>query len=205
MTKPASAISEAFRKRLKLTEISRLKMESLFSSGAITEKDINLFYEGLFLRLVTSFEALLEELFLGLIVGKYATKPKSEPKILFKDNKTAIEIMVAGQKKYLDWLPYIHTKNRAEAFFRTEHPFLRLDESEKGNLTAALHIRHAIAHQSKYAKEEFERKVVGSLPLLPKEKTPAGYLRASFRTSPKQTHYENLMITLAGMADKLCK
>jgi hypothetical protein len=38
-------------------------------------------------------------------------------------------------------------------------------------------IRNAVAHQSRSARNKFEAEVIGAAPVLPVERTPAGYLR----------------------------
>jgi hypothetical protein len=55
---------------LKSLEWTRTKMERLLSEGAIVRRDIEKVYKGLYLDAITSFEGLVEELFLGLLVGR---------------------------------------------------------------------------------------------------------------------------------------
>ena len=81
-------------------------------------------------------------------------------------------------------------EQRARAFFRGGIPFTTLDKGYKKHLEILLYIRNAIAHRSSYAKGKFEQEVIGSLPLTPRERTPAGFLRSRFRITPVQTRYE---------------
>jgi hypothetical protein len=109
-----------------------------------------------------------------------------------------------GGRAYVDWLPYHHTEKRAEAFFRSGLPFCSLEKNDKKQLEQIIVIRNAVAHQSRAALRKFENEVIGPAPLLPKERTPAGYLRSVFRTAPAQTRYEDIASTCALLARKVC-
>jgi hypothetical protein len=66
-------------------------------------------------------------------------------------------------------------------------------------------IRNAIAHRSRHSHDRFQQEVLGSTPLPPRERTPAGYLRSSFRSGPRQTRYENLTAELLRLARRLAQ
>jgi hypothetical protein len=203
MPKPATTISDAFLARLRTFERARAKLERLLLSGHVTRHDVNLFYEGIFLRTVTSFEALLEDLFVGLLSGKIIPVPRVHPHVIFRSAGVARNVMLAG-KAYADWLPYHHTEKRADAFFREGRPFSKLEKVEKKSLERMLTIRHAVAHQSKAARRKFEHEVIGATPLLSAERTPSGFLRSVFSVTPPQTQYEDIAGTCALLARKLC-
>jgi hypothetical protein len=205
MARPATSISDDFASRLRRFERSRAKLERLFLRGHLTSHDVSLFYEGIFLRTVTSFESLMEELFLGLLTGGIKSGPKIHPRVTFRSATIARDIMLGG-KAYVDWLPYHHTEKRAYAFFRGGLPFCRLDKAEVKSLDRILTIRHAVAHQSRAARRRFETEVVGSTPLLPTERTPAGFLRSVFSGAPSpKTQYEDIAGNCALLARKLCR
>ena len=112
--------------------------------------------------------------------------------------------VVLGGRAFVDWLPYSYTEKRAKAFFRAGEPFSRLTKLEKTSLDRIVTIRHAVAHQSRSASRKFEDEVIGASPLLPAERTPAGFLRSVFRIAPPQTQYEDIATTCALLARKLC-
>ena len=184
-------------------ERTRAKFERLLLSGSLTRHDVCLFYEGIFLRTVTCFERLLEELFVGLLTGAVTSAPNVRPRVIFRSPAVARDVMLGG-KRYVDWLPYSYTEKRAEAFFRGGEPFSKLTKPEKNSLERMLTIRHAVAHQSRSARKKFENGVIGTSPLLPAERTPAGFLRSIFRAMPPQTQYEDIAATCALLARKLC-
>jgi len=203
MPRPATAISDDFTARLRMFERARAKLERLLVSGHVTRHDVNLFYEGIFLRTVTSFEALMEELFVGLLTGGITPGRNVHPRVTFRSAAVARDVILGG-KAYVDWLPYHYTDKRASAFFRGGQPFSNLDKTERKSLERMLTIRHAVAHQSRAARRKFEDEVIGAAPLLSGERTPAGFLRSVFRVMPPQTQYEDIAGTCALLARKLC-
>ena len=101
-------------------------------------------------------------------------------------------------------LPYHHTEKRAAAFFRGGRPFSRLDKKDKKTLERILKIRNAVAHQSRAARSEFD-KIIASVPLLPAERTPPGFLRSVFALAPPRTHYQDIAGTCSLLARKLTR
>jgi hypothetical protein len=203
MPRLAIAISDDFTTRLRRFERSRAKLERLLISGHVTRHDVSLFYEGTFLRTVTSLESLMEELFVGLLTGGITPGRNVHPRVTFRSAAIARDVMLGG-KPYVDWLPYRHTENRASAFFRGGQPFCNLDKADVKSLDRILAIRHAVAHQSRAARRKFEDEVLGSAPLLPAERTPAGFLRSVFSVTPPKTQYEDIAGTCALLVRKLC-
>lgn len=189
---------------LNYLESTRTKTETLMYNGEIVRRDIEQIYKGLYLEVVCSFEHFLEDLFIRLLTGR-CRHPSSSvvPRVTFKSSKVARDVVLGGHN-YVDWLPYNHTQQRANAFFRNGLPFTLLESRDKQIIDQICHIRNAIAHQSNHAKKQFDDKVIGTIPITPRDRTPAAFLRSKFRISPVQTRYENLLIEMAGMAIKLC-
>jgi len=196
-------MSDAYISRLQRFERARVRVEQLLAVGRISRSDALLFYEGIFLRAVTLFEGLLEDLFVGVLVGGVDRGRRVVPRVTFKSHSVARDVMLGG-RSYVEWLPYHHTDRRAGAFFRGGFPFSNLSRSEKRELGRIILIRNAVAHQSRAALRQFEVEVIGAIPLMPAERTPAGYLRSNFRALPAQTRYENIANTFATLARKLC-
>ena len=203
MPRPATAIADDLTARLRGFERARSKMERLLLSGHVTRQEINLFYEGILLRTVTSFEGVIEELFVGLLTGGIIPARAVRPRVTFRSPAVARDVILGG-RSYVDWLPYRYTEDRADAFFRAGEPFSKLDNTDKRSLERILTIRHAVAHQSRAARNKFEAQVIAGASLLPSERTPAGYLRSVFRVSPPRTQYEDIASTCAILARKLC-
>ncbi len=189
---------------LRYIEPTRSKTESLMNKGAIVRRDIEQIYNGLYLEVFCSFEQFIENLFIGLLVNRF-NHPSSHviPRVTFKSDLVAREVVYGGNR-YVNWLPYNHTEQRARAFFRNGLPFTSLQSRDKQLIEQFCYIRNAIAHNSSNSKKIFERKVIGSIPITPRDRTPSGFLRTKFRISPVQTRYENFIVEMAGIALKLC-
>lgn len=172
-------------------------------SGDLVRADVEQVYSGLYLDAITSFEGLIENLFIGLIAGKLESElAEVQPRIHASSNRIARDIVFGG-RNYVDWLPYANTEKRAEAFFCNGLPFARLEKPDKKQLEHQSYIRNAVAHKSNHSKRMFEQQVLAGLLLTTREKTPLGFLRS--RITPAQTRYEYLVGELAAIAQKLCK
>jgi len=100
-------------------------MEDLHSAGDITQRDLNSVYEALFLRAVTRFESFLEELCLGILEKrvKYKKTRKIVLKMTPKSHQALIDV-VFQQNRYLDWLPFDKTEDRADYYLQGGRPFM---------------------------------------------------------------------------------
>lgn len=203
MAKSTIILSNDFRTRLHSLEFTRKKLDILFSSSSITRRDIEQVYQGLFLESVAAFESFIEELFLGLLTGQVNPhSTRTSPKVIFASRSTAMPIVFAG--RFYDWLPYNRTSERAEHFFKNGHPFSALLPNDISKTEEFRLIRNVIAHKSDHAKKLFEKSVIGLTALPPRERRVGGYLVGHFRSSPPQTRYENLIIDMAAIFEKIC-
>lgn len=204
MATPAVKLARELVGHLHYLERTRAKMEALLAKDVIVRRDIEQVYAGLYLEAITSLEQFIEDLFIGLLVGRIDHVSLGiVPRVSFKSDIVARDV-VHGGRQYVDWFPYHLTEERSKAFFRNGLPFTRLESSDKEQIIYFLSIRHAIAHKSRYSQRRFEQRVLGTLPLMPRERTPAGFLRSVFRIAPIQTRYENLVGQMATLALKLC-
>lgn len=203
MPKPTQSLATEFIRRTNILEASRAKMETLCTAGNIAQTDIEQVYAGLFLNTFTEFEALIEDLFLGLLMGKLYSKTYTIVKrVRIKPVSLTQEIVFHG-RHYLDWLPYVQfTLPRAKRYFVNGEPFKQLDDAQIKSLQEYHMIRNAIAHKSDNSQKKFQN-IISGLTLLPHEKTPAGYLRSRPRGTG-QTQYEIAVIELEVIAKKLC-
>ena len=203
MARPALTLAQRYAARLVRLERTRSRSEDLFRKGAIRARDINHIYGAVFLSAVTSFEGFLEDLFLGLLVGRLSAARLVQSRIICLSDLVAREILLQGDQ-YLNWLPYEQTEKRAAAFFRGGHPFSSLEDAEKQVMRQISYTRNALAHQSRHALTVFQAKVLSQVPLLPREKNPSGFLRSNVAAIPRQTRYEQLVAELNAIAHKLC-
>jgi hypothetical protein len=189
-----------YKSSLAKLERIRVRMESLLDSGHVLVREIGLVYESLFLRAVTVYEEFCEEFFFKLLAGtvQYAKAKRIAP--LIRECDTIREIVLQGDK-YLEWIPYDRIKRRASLYLKGGRPFSSLEEAEKDKISRITKIRNAIAHKSKNALETFKDDVIGGMPLLPHEKSPAGFLRSEL--SPGRKRFQAYVEDLVAVAEKL--
>lgn len=129
---------------LKTLELTRAKIEQLFNRGLLVRRDVERVYEGLYLDAIASLELSLEELFIQILTGRGPSR-SVVARVTFRSGQVARDVMLGGERKYLDWLPYERTEKRAKAFLRSGEPFTNIGTSNKRTIEELLSIRHAIA------------------------------------------------------------
>ena len=197
-------LSEQLITHNKELEKTRVRMESLLVSGNISIPDIERVYSGLYLSLFNEFEGTIENLFLGLLSGKYYSKTQNIQCILKIKPNTMTQDVVFGGRNYVDWLPYKdNTIPRAKRFFLNGEPFTLISSSQSSNLDDYCVIRNAIAHKSESAHQKFQT-IINNLPLLPQERTPSGYLRSTPSSSSSQTQFEIASLELESISRLIC-
>ena len=196
-------LHEKFETRTNSIERTRGKMELLIAHGHIDIQDIEHLYAGLYMELFTEFESLLENLFFGLYTGQFVSPTNT---IIRKSKITPyseIQPVIYGGKSYVNWLPYKeHTLRRAKLFFDAGEPFQQLTNNENNKISDYHIIRNAIAHKSPNSLNQFNQ-IISALTLLPRERTPTGYLR-SMPQGSGQTQFEIAIVELKLMTQKLC-
>jgi hypothetical protein len=186
LSNKASALAAGYVARLSSLERTRAKVEDLYRRNLVARRDVERLYGAVFLSSVTSFESLIEELFVGLLSSNIIAPIGVRTRVAFRSRAVAREVVFA-KRPYVDWLPYGHTEARAQVFFRAGRPFTGLDKADKGFLERVCLVRNALVHQSRHAQNRFTSDVIGNMALLPREKSPTGFLRSLFRFAPDQT------------------
>lgn len=203
-SKATSILLSKVQKDFKSIEVTRKRMDKLYSEGKIYKKDINHVYGAMFIKVLTTFEGFLEELFIGLLCERYKlpTRKKCQ-KVIFKDKKITYSIILSGNS-YADWLPYDKLMKKAKIYYHDGKPFSILTAREKGILKKMMAIRNAIAHNSPYSNEKFQKIVLSSITSLPSEyQKPAGFLRYIIRSSPSQSNFEVYLLETIAIVNRL--
>jgi hypothetical protein len=192
-----------FRLSLQRIDSTRARMEKLYGKGQINENDMDSVYEALFLRAVTGFEVFLEELFLSILEGRaqYKAGRRVNLRMTVTSRDALMEILLQGDK-YMTWLPFGRTEDRAKIYLTGGRPFSELDDGNRSTMQTIVTIRHAIAHRSTHAMNDFKVKVIGSRSLLPRERRPAGFLRSQVQPGTKR--FEVYVGQLGNIASTLC-
>ncbi len=190
-----------FLRMLQSIQRTQLRVERLSARKVLAIRDVETLYEGLFLRCVTAFEGLIECVFFQALRGQIGTKTVGG-KITARSNAVLRDVLLDG-RDYLEWLPYTRTLDRAKRYLRGGRPFTQIENDDLDKLAQIARIRNAVAHSSKHAREVFRKKVIANVALLPREQTPAGFLRSSFRSAPAMTRFEMFVAELGRMASTL--
>ena len=190
--------------KLRGIEFTRLKIESLFRDKMIVKRDLDLAYSGLVINAVTAFENYLEKLFYSIMVGNSSFHRDVRPVVrsISKLSEKDVRSLVLGDNRYINWLPYDLTVQRSIAYLVEGNPFKRLKGQDKESLTKIAKIRNVIAHGSPFSEESF-KKMIGDATLPPRERTPIGYLRSVYRTSPTMIQFQSLTGEIIRMSNKL--
>lgn len=199
---PADDLSK-FLRGLQRLHSTRTRMETLYKSRRVTESDMDSVYEALFLRAVTSFEAFLEAQFLSILLGRANYKPGRVAVRMTATSRSALMDVLLQGDKYMTWLPFPHTEDRAKIFLKDGKPFTELTSGDRQILQLIVTTRHAIAHRSTHATKQFEKKVIGSMSMLPRERKPAGFLRSPLSAGTKQNRFDLYLIELGRVASFL--
>ena len=204
MPKPTKSVARIFAQRIQNLEATRSRMERALLAGSIPLDDVAQVYAGLFLEVFTEFEALLEDLFLGLLSGELYSLTNPIKRIVIIKPVSKVQDVIFGGRLYLDWLPYtLYTLPRAKMYFEDGKPFSYLTPPQKDTLHNYNLIRNTIAHKSDIARKKFED-MIRQLPLLAHERTPGGYLRSKPHGGVAQNQYEIAVIELEIIAKNLC-
>lgn len=198
---PKSLVTILQRKLATLDRI-RDKQESNFIRHQIGVRDIEEVYGAIFLNAIASFEGYLEELFIDLLVGRIR-KIHCNVRIDIKSDLVAREV-IFRDKRYFNWLPYSNTKEAAGIFFTGGRPFTLLTQDEEDHLKKCSYIRNAIAHQSRYAIDLFNKKILEGLTLGPRDRRPKSLLRCQFSLSPPTNYYQQYVGKIFAIASRLC-
>ena len=189
-----------FQRSLERLNYTRERMENLYRDSRVNETDMDSVYEALFLRAVTGFESFLEDLFLAILEERIVyPKNRVRLKMTVGSRKALLEILLQGSK-YMNWLPFNNTVERATIYLRDGKPFSELNDGDRSMIKTITLIRHAIAHKSSHAMDQFN-KIIVSMALLQRERKPAGFLRSK---SGARTRFEIYLGELGRLAADLC-
>ena len=202
MPKSSRTLYNSFSNKATELRIVRTNFEAALAANLITQNDILQAYAGLFFDLFTSFEGVIEELFIGLLKGEISHIQPTQ-RIIKVSPKAQVENAVYAGKDYLKWLPYDITKDRAGIYFLNSAPFNNITQANINTLKTYQTIRNAIAHKSKSAMAKFNILISG-LVLLPQERTPSGYLRSIPNPVANETQLEIISTTLLNIMHTLC-
>ena len=200
----STTLFNSFKYKIDTLNKIREKQENLFNKNLIFRRDIEEVYSAIYIDVLVSLEALIEDLFIGLLTGQISSRHiKTKAKINVKTTKIARDI-VYHSRNYFNWLPYENTERYAMIFFYKGGPFTLLNKDEKNDLVKCLIIRNAIVHKSNYAVREFNEKILTGLILRPRDKKPSSFLRIQFSINPNLNYYQQYVLKILKIANTIC-
>jgi hypothetical protein len=165
------------------------RMESLHVRGYLSKRDVERAYRGAFLEFCSHVENMIEKLFVGMLVGRYEHRdPQICALVNIRSDVVARHILYGG-RRYVDWLPFDHTEERAKAFLARGRPFSDLNSDDKGHLKGIVVLRNALAHDSGHALRQFRKQMVNPNILPPAQQRPDGYLRGQYAVGSSRFQY----------------
>lgn len=197
----AGAALDDLDRRLKSFGGTRVKLEKLYAGKQLARRDLERVYEGLYVASVTSFEDFLEARFFEVMMKAAERKADVIPRADFKSQAVLREFVLGG-RRFVNWLPYGRTEERAAVYLRGGRPFDVASGTEKRQMKDWMTIRNAIAHTSREARRKFDADILSGLQLLPQERTPAGFLRSTLTIGT--TRYENITNQMLTIGAKFC-
>lgn len=205
MVRESNRLWLSLSSRVRHLDRTRRRVDSLVLSGHMSRPAAEQMYESLFLGGFTAFEVFLEEVFLALLIAptRGSRRNRAVPRLTIRSIPVARELVFGPGRKYVDWLPFERTAERARVFFRGGRPFVSIVQPQIDLINKAQLIRNAIAHHSRHSIDQFERRVIAGAPVPPRERKPGGYLRGLLSASPPLTRYENLVTGLLSVARNL--
>ena len=204
MPRATETVSKAFRARARSLDRYLKRVEALHSKGNFPVKEMKYTYAGAFVTFYTDTESAIEELFLGLLMGRISPPRKSIKTLVSIDAEAIAKLVIRGERSFADWLPYERTtKKRAKAFFARGEPFSSLDPGHRKALKRATVIRNALAHRSRSAQRRFRETFVAGKNLPQAERDPTAYLRGFHAPGQRRInlHFAEVVMAL----DDLCR
>ena len=189
MPKGSRIVGDAVASRANGLDSYARRMESLHNRGLVSLVDLHRVYAGAFLGFATFTERSIERLFLGHFMGRFVSGASSVRPLAACQSERVARAVVRGERRYVDWLPYWQTEERAEAFFSGGKPFTSLPKPKKKAFEDMMIIRNAIAHESSHALRRFRAAFVAGKALTPADHRPSTYLRGQHAAGQTRFNY----------------
>jgi hypothetical protein len=153
-------------------------MEALAASDSLPVAELKYVYAGAFISFITETEQRIQELFLGLVMGRITHPRRGIRPLIAVQSESVLRRVLVGDRSFVDWLPFEKsTRKRAPAFLSAGEPFRSLPKVHLQSLERASILRNAIAHQSGSARRRFFEMFIEGKALPLSDQTPTGYLR----------------------------
>jgi len=182
--------AERFVRRVGMYRNCCRRIEAEFEHKRLRVTDVELVYSSSFLSVSSQWETLLAAVIFEAIVGKKSRKAGNQRYARFSSRQRLLSVLLFPDKDYISLPSLKRAEDLAALFVQEGRPISAVTEPNRTFLGQAVWIRNAIAHESEYAVEKFQRKVPGVIALPKSKRLPGAFLRHEFRLSPSQRRYE---------------
>lgn len=201
MAKKAEIIADGLGARARGLDAYLHRVEGLFDAGDLPRADVHRAYAGAFLSFYVDLERAVEDLFMGLVMGRVIHSNTTVRSLVVIQSEVVARKVVRGERRYVDWLPYRLTRDRAKAFLSRGQPFASLTDRQALPLERIRIVRNALAHGGDHAMRQFHNTFTDGLSLPADQRRPAGYLRGQHAVN--QTRFAYLLADAVGVAKSL--
>ena len=157
-----------------------------------------------FLQAWLAWEVFLEESFILYLLGKKPPKGSGPVRYALPPNRsTADSLVVPVGRRYADWRAE-NAKARAKQFFRDGEPYVSALDSQQHALDEMRTVRNAIAHSSRYSRQQFEGLTRRRLVTHPRGLTAGKFLALTVPgSSPPESFLEHYLLQLRLLASSI--
>jgi len=203
MAKPASEVADTLAAHARGLNQYLGRIEQLLAEQRIPQVDVHRAYAGAFLSFYVDLERAMEDVFMGLVMSRLQVSKRGVRPLVAIRSEVVARKVVRGERRYVDWLPYGLTRDRAKAFLAEGEPFTSLNDQQARPFERARIVRNALAHGGGHATRQFRRTFTDGLALPPEQRRPAGFLRGQHAIG--ETRFENLVAECLFVVRALCR
>jgi len=191
MARPASRVADELAAHARGLNQYLRRIERLFVERRLPRADVHRAYGGAFLSFYVDLERAIENLFMGLLMRRLEVSRRGVRPLVVINSEAVARKVVRGERRYVDWLPYHLTRDRAEAFLAGGEPFSSLTDQQARPLERVRIVRNALAHGGEHAMRQFHKTFTDGVRLPSEQLRPAGYLRGQHAVG--HTRFESLL------------
>lgn len=161
-----SAAYGSFQQELnKLKKFSAQNISS-FTSGGLSQGQIDLLIEAAFFNTFRHYENFIREAFLLCCLEKVVKRPKITSYIKAKNFEHS-EKLIKSTSQFLDWAHPDKLVSRAELYLENGHPFKAIINTHKTSLLSFKRLRNHIAHDSIESLSDYKKVLIAYHATLP--------------------------------------
>ncbi len=174
-----------------------------FSSGQLTQSQIDLLIEAAFFNTFRHYENFIREAFLLCCMEKVTKRPKVTSYLKAKSFEHS-EKLIKSTSSFLDWAHPDKLVSRAELYLENGRPFKAIINTHRVALLSFKRLRNHIAHDSIESLSDYKKVLISYHSTLPINIPSVGsHLLLPSLTTPSQTLLDDFFDTVDTIATYL--